>query len=71
MPDRGSRPWWFAALLILGFFPLFAVLSSGVALAVTTEGWVSALGWALAGIGAVGSIVYALWTQTQWPRILG
>ena len=71
MNNRRARPWYFAALVILGFFPLIGLLSAGVALAVTAEGWVSALGWALAGIGAVASIVYGFWTQTQWPRILG
>ena len=71
MTDRGSYPWYLPALVILGFLPLFALLSAGVALAVAAEGWVSALGWALAGIGAVASIVYGFWTQTQWPRMLG
>jgi hypothetical protein len=69
--SRGSYPWYFPALVILGFLPLIALLSAGVALAVTAEGWVSALGWALAGIGAVASIAYGFWTQTRWARILG
>ncbi len=71
MADRGSCPWYLPALVILGFLPLFALLSAGAALAVAADGWVSALGWALAGVGAVASIVYGFWTQTQWPRFLG
>ena len=71
MSERRSYPWYFAGLLILGFLPFIAILSAGVAPAVATEGWASALGWALAGIGVIGSIAYGLWTQTQWSRILG